>query len=84
MKFRQKPPVFEAVQYTGKNSEELKALFSEEDEVVLGSDGEILLILSKRSCLTMLNKGDWLVKDDWGFVFSKSNEDFEKAYEKAE
>lgn len=84
MKYRQKPPVFEAVQYDGKNSDELKALFSEDDEVVVGSDGDILLIQSKRTCLIMVNKGDWLVKDDWGYVSSKSAEDFEKTYEKAE
>lgn len=84
MKYRQKPPAFEAVQYDGKNSDALKALFSEDDEVVIGSDGDILLIQSKRTCLIMVNKGDWLVKDNWGCVFSKSSEDFENAFEKAE
>ena len=32
-KFRVKPPVFTAVQYDGKNSDELKTLFEEEDGV---------------------------------------------------
>lgn len=32
-KFRVKPPVFKAVQYDGKNSDELKKLFEDEDRL---------------------------------------------------
>jgi len=52
--------------------------------VVIGSDGDILLLQSKRACLIMVNKGDWLVKDNWGCVFSVAAEKFSQEYEKAE
>mgnify|MGYP001297488119 CR=1 FL=1 len=84
MKFRQKPPVYEAVQYDGSNGDKLKAMFDPEDDVVIGSDGDILLLQSKRACLIMVNKGDWLVKDNWGCVFSVAAEKFSQEYEKAE
>lgn len=83
MKFRKKPPLVEAVQYDGKNGDELKALYEDTDEVVFGNDGDILLIQSKRNCLLMLNKGDWLLKDDWGYVCSMGKEEFARQYEQA-
>lgn len=79
-KFRVKPPVFKAVQYDGKNSDELKKLFEDEDEVVFGVDGDILLIQTKYS-LMMLSKGDWLVRDDYGAVFTKTDTNVKQDYE---
>ena len=80
-KFRVKPPVFKAVQYDGKNSDELKKLFEDEDEVVFGVDGDILLIQAKYSSLMMLSKGDWLVRDDCGAVFTKTDTNVKQDYE---
>jgi hypothetical protein len=80
-KFRVKPPVFKAVQYDGKNSDELKQLFEDEDEVVFGVDGDILLIQAKHRSLMMLSKGDWLVRDDYGAVFTKTDTNVKQDYE---
>ena len=80
-KFRAKPPVFKAVQYDGKNSDELKKLFEDEDEVVFGVDGDILLIQAKHRSLMMLSKGDWLVCDDYGAVFTKTDTNVKQDYE---
>lgn len=80
-KFRVKPPVFTAVQYDGTNSDELKTLFEEEDEGVFVADGDILLIQTKWRSLMMLSKGDWLVRDDYGAVFTKTDKDVKQDYE---
>jgi len=80
-KFREKPLVFKAVQYDGKNSDELKKLFEDEDECVFGVDGDILLIHTKYRSLMMLSKGDWLVRDDYGAVFTKTDTNVKQDYE---
>jgi hypothetical protein len=80
-KFREKPLVFKAVQYDGKNSDELKKLFEDEDECVFGVDGDILLIQTKYRSLMMLSKGDWLVRDNYGAVFTRTDTNVKQDYE---
>jgi hypothetical protein len=80
-KFREKPLVFKAVQYDGKNSDELKKLFEDEDECVFSVDGDILLIQTKYRSLMILSKGDWLIRDDYGAVFTKTDTNVKQDYE---
>lgn len=83
MKYREKPPVVEAVQFDGSNTDEIKDLFEEEENVVLSVDSSILLIQSDRRSLQMVPKGDWCVKDTWGGIYTLSDAEFSKRFEKA-
>lgn len=44
-------------------------------------DGDILLIQAKYRSLMMLSKGDWLVRDDYGAVFTKTDTNVKQDYE---
>jgi len=81
MKFREKPPMVEAVQFNGDNTDEIKALFDEEEKVVLSVDASILLIQSDRRCLQMVPKGDWCIKDTWGGIYTLSDKEFSNRFE---
>ena len=68
MKIRRKPIELDAVQWTGDNLAEVLE--------VLGSVGQAYADLSV--------VGDWIVKDENGFVHRRANERFHELYEAVE
>ena len=59
MKFRKKPIVIEAVQWTGKN---IKEMFDFADWVISISDREKTIEIKTLEGTMMANKGDWIIK----------------------
>lgn len=78
MKFRKKPVVIDAVQWTGDNLSEIQS-FYRKDSIPIG-DGIFIRTLDG----TMLaGKFDWIIKGVNGEFYPCKPDIFEKTYEKA-
>lgn len=81
MKYRKKPVVIEAVQYTGDNIKDVEDFINNDDILDYDSTGVYIHTLEG----TMLaNKGDYIIKGVDGEFYPCKPEIFEKTYEPAE
>ena len=85
-KYRERPPVVEAVKFDGSNTDEVKGMFAKDEDdqsVVASLDNATLLVQSDHYSLQMVPKGAWCVKRCWG-VDVMNDEEFTAKYEKDE
>jgi hypothetical protein len=76
MKFRKRPVVIDAIQWTGANAHEVREL---SDKVTIGYDGDLFIqTLEGRMHAT---KGDWIIKGVQGEFYPCKPDIFEKTYE---
>ena len=81
MKFRKKPVVIEAVRWTGKNWEEIKAMDPEHRR--LGLERQHLYVSTLEGILTACI-GDWIIKGVRGELYPCKPEIFAATYEPVE
>jgi hypothetical protein len=77
-KFRKKF-IVEAVQFTGENSEEIIKWGKECISPLTENALDVLTMLDEHVAIV----GDWIIKNDEGYFFIKSNDKFKKDYEAA-
>lgn len=80
MKFRKKPVVIEAVQWNGKNVEEIRR-FVGKKKVQL--NGQNLVIPTLEGKMTA-SAGDWIIRGVHGEVYPCKPDIFQKTYESVE
>jgi len=78
MKFRKKPVVIEAVQWTGDNTEEIK-LFINDGRPWIIKNPDILTIHTLEGN-HRANKGDWIIKGVKGEFYPCKPDIFEQTY----
>ena len=78
MKFRKKPVVIEAVQWTGIN---IKEMFDFADWVISISDREKTIEIKTLEGIMMANKGDWIIKGIQGEFYPCKPDIFKETYE---
>ena len=86
MKFRKKPVVIEAIQWTGINTDEIR-LFTKsiEDSVWFAPEDEEISLKIKTLEGTMeASLGDWIIKGVSGEFYPCKPDIFEKTYEKVD
>lgn len=83
-KFRKKPVVIEAVQYTGKNFQEIMK-FAKDSGREFGEDflGDKMTIKTLEGKMTA-NKNDWIIKGIKGEFYPCKPDIFEQTYEPVE
>lgn len=81
MKYRKKPIVIEAIQWNGKNFEEIVSQFGAKDNIVrhfmINNALEIITLEGNM----IANKGDYIIKGVNGEVYPCKPDIFEKTYE---
>lgn len=87
-KFRKKPVVIEAVQFTGKNTDEiLKFVNIGDDRVAFvssyGLDGYDKLTIKTLEGRMLAESGDWIIRGVKGEFYPCKPDIFEATYEKA-
>lgn len=80
MKYRKKPVVIDAVQWTGDNVEEVQSLGIDREIEV---DGDELLIYTLEGTMTAATN-DWIIKGVKGEIYPCKPDIFEATYEPAE
>lgn len=90
MKYRKKPVVIEAIQWTGDNLEEIKEMLKDADEkrVIMPHPNEekgikSLLIVTLEGEMRA-DKGDYIIKGVKGEFYPCKPDIFEETYEKVE
>ena len=79
MKYRKKPVVIEAVQWTGDNLNEIQR-FYKPDSILVGDEIHIHTLEG----IMVANKGDWIIKGVKGEFYPCKPDIFEATYELAE
>lgn len=86
MKYRKKPVVIEAVQWTGENIHEIMKLSPKQLEIAFNPknyDSNELLIFTLEGAMTAI-VGDWIIKGIKGEFYPCKPEIFEATYEAVE
>lgn len=84
-KYRKKPVVVEAVQWTGDNVEELTSLGLEVDDELLSVEATAYsLLISTLEGDMKANEGDYIIKGVQGEFYPCKADIFESTYEKVE
>jgi hypothetical protein len=89
MKFRKKPVVIEAVQWTGNNVDEILDFGDTGPQPLWGDDFQISDDTKQVEILTLEGKmfgdvGDWIIRGVKGEFYACKNDIFEMTYEKVE
>jgi hypothetical protein len=79
MKFRKKPVVIEAVQWTGDNLSEIQR-FYRPNEILIGDK----IVISTLGGTITADKGDWILKGIKGEYYPCKPDIFAETYEKVE
>ena len=79
MKFRKKPVVIDAVQWTGKNYDEVSTFAYDSERTVF--IGENNLIITTLEGDMIANVGDWIIKGVKGELYPCKPDIFEETYE---
>ena len=79
MKFRKKPVVIDAVQWTGKNYDEVSTFAYDSKRAVF--IGENILIITTLEGDMIANVGDWIIKGVKGELYPCKPDIFEETYE---
>ena len=79
MKFRKKPVVIEAVQWTGDNLSEIQR-FYRPNEILIGDK----IVIRTLGGTTTADKGDWILKGIKGEYYPCKPDIFAETYEKVE
>ena len=82
-RFRKKPVVIEAIQWTGKNFAEVYSLALAGGRVVLGLDGHDVRITTPEGVM-IASPGDWIIKGVAGELYPCKPKIFEQTYEEVE
>lgn len=77
MKYRRKPTVVEAIQYTGHNLTEVATFL--DDEVTVNRHGQIVL-----DCTEFVMPYDWIIVHPGGYCTRISPQGFSETYEAVE
>ena len=80
MKFRKKPVVIEAVQYTGKNQNEVADFYPE----VSGAFGSRKIFIRTLEGNMEATPGDWIIKGVKGEFYPCKPDIFDATYEKCD
>lgn len=80
MKFRKKPVVIEAIQFTGQNKDEI-VTFTGDVLGVDSPDGDLMIITLEGSMRA--SPGDWVIQGVNGEFYPCKPDIFEKTYEPA-
>ena len=83
MRYRKKPIVIEAIQYTGNNIEEIWDAFSAADVYGPVEDDPCAYILTLEGRMRC-NIGDYIIRGVRGELYPCAKDIFEETYEKAE
>lgn len=83
MKFRKKPVVIEAVQWTGKNYEDVMVFTSEMPAIFKPVEGRDFVIPTLEGKMRA-QVGDWIIRGVNGEFYPCKPDIFEKTYEKVE
>ena len=81
MKFRKKPVVIEAVQWTGKNLDEMHGFLNAH---TLRYDGNFSLSIKTLEGTMMASPGDWIIRGVKGEFYPCKPDIFEASYEPSE
>jgi hypothetical protein len=81
MKFRKKPVVIEAVQWTGNNLEEIRQFT--QNIATYSSLSDLLIIPTLEGNMTAIPT-DWIIKGVKGEFYPCKNDIFEQTYEKVD
>ena len=81
MRFRKKPVVIEAVQWTGENHDKIKAFAKESTRSVDFYDDGTVLVIHTLEGDHVANKGDWIIKGVHGELYPCKPDIFEETYE---
>ncbi len=80
MKYRKKPIVIEAIQWTGKNIDEVLRFMPKVDIGQKHQEEELTIITLEGNMTT--SKGDWIIKGVKGEFYPCKPDIFEATYEK--
>lgn len=83
MKYRKKPVVIEAVQFTGKNKEEIVLFIDGGTQVYDEPHGRPGLLILAREGLEVAAPGDWIIKGVIGEFYPCEPDVFAATYEPA-
>jgi hypothetical protein len=85
MKFRKKPVVIDAVQYTGSfESQDEVADFMDFNIEVMGNDEDVDILIPTLEGEMRASKGDWIIKGVRGEFYPCKPDIFEITYESVE
>ena len=82
-KYRKKPVVIEAVQWTGSNFDEIKAFVDGRWEVEFDGDELLVHTLESGRGLLVASEGDWIIMGVIGEFYPCNHDVFEATYEPA-
>lgn len=82
MKFRKKPVIIEAVQWTGKNHSEIFSLFGDFGNHIFNLNGTMTIKTLEGDHTALI--GDWIIKGVKGEFYPCKNDVFLKSYTKVE
>jgi len=77
-KFRKKPVVIDAIQWTGKNADEVDEFFEQEHHFGLKDDKWSITTLEG---IMTANKGDWIIRGIKGENYPCKDDIFRETYE---
>jgi len=85
MRFRKKPVVIDAIQWTGdmKDAEAISDFAAESTNCAVGFHGENLVVFALEGKMLAL-PGDWIIKGVRGELYPCKDEIFQATYEAAE
>lgn len=83
MKYRKKPVLIEAVQWTGKNWEDVVEFINGATKSVVNMVEESVDILTLEGTMRT-SKGDWIIRGIKGEIYPCKHDIFEATYEAAE
>jgi hypothetical protein len=83
-KYRKKPVVIEAVEWTGKNFNKIQEFTGSEAEIIKMSSGEAELVIRTLEGRMTATKGDYIIKGVQGEFYPCKPDIFDQTYEKVE
>jgi hypothetical protein len=82
-KYRKKPVVIEAIEWTGKNFNEIQEFAGSESEIIKMSSGETELVIRTLEGRMTASEGDYIIKGIQGEFYPCKSDIFEQTYELA-
>ena len=79
MKFRKKPVVIDAIQWTGKNYDEVSTFAYDSERTVFISENNLIITTLEGDMIA--NVGDWIIKGVKGELYPCKPDIFEETYE---
>lgn len=83
MKYRKKPVVVEAIQWTGENAEDLAAFMEPTQLVRVRLDDGVVIAIPTLEGVMIANVGDWIIKGVAGEFYPCKPDIFEQTHEDA-